>query len=77
MPRNKPGRAALNPREHAEGDAFEDRHAGPRLYLRGDQDEVADHDRTEENPGTLAEGRAGGQVDHSSQLSAFSSQLKP
>ena len=58
------GRAALNAGEHAERDALEDRHAGLRLHLRGDQDEVADHHGAEENPGTLAVRRAGGEVDH-------------
>ncbi len=64
-----PGRAALKAGEHAEGDAFEHRHAGLRLHLRRDQDEVADHHRAEENPGTLAVGRAGGEVDHGNSVS--------
>jgi hypothetical protein len=71
------GRPPLKPGEHAKRDALEDRHAGLRLHLRRNQDQVADHHRAEENPGTLAVRRAGGEVDHSSQLSAFSSQLKP
>ena len=68
------GRAALKAREHAERDAFEHRHAGLRLHLRRNQDEVADHHRAEENPGALAVRRAGGEVDHGSsfQLPALS-----
>ncbi len=71
---NEARSATLNAREDAKRDPFEHRDASLRLHLRRDEDEVADHHRAEENPGTLAVWRAGGKVDHgSSQLTAVSS----
>ena len=61
----------LNPREDAKGDPFENRDASLRLHLRRDEDEMADHHRAEENPGTRAVWRAGGEVDHGNSASSF------
>ena len=61
---NEARSATLNPREDAKRDPFEHRDASLRLDLRRDEDEVADHHRAEENAGTLAVWRAGGEVDH-------------
>ena len=49
-PREDAGGAALEAGEHAERDALEHRHAGLRLHLRGNQDQVADHHARRREP---------------------------
>ncbi len=50
------GRALLHPREGAEGDPLEHRHAGLRLHLGGDQDDVPDDNGNEQQPRAGAAG---------------------